>query len=234
MSRQADLDRLYALMDELAGRVGGPRLLSDPLARRGIPPRGIYFFFEPGEFRADGKTPRIVRVGTHAVSEGSKSTLWSRLAQHRGRAGSEGGNHRGSIFRLHVGTALLSRGLANAAAAAQWGTNHRPPEGPVRELERQVEAMVSQYIRAMPFLWVEVDDPPSKQSDRKLIEANAIGLLSNWERAAIDPASVGWLGHWADRQAVRGSGLWNVDHVDQGYEPGFLEVLERYIRLMKS
>ncbi len=234
MDRKADLDRFYTLMDELAERVGGARLLSDPRARVGLPQRGIYFFFEPGELRADGKTPRVVRVGTHAVSEGSKSTLWGRLAQHRGRAGSGGGNHRGSIFRLHVGTALVNRGLADAAAAAEWGRPHRPPDGPLREMERQVEQLVSQYIRAMPFLWVSVDDPPSKASDRKVIEANAIGLLSNWEREPLDPASAHWLGRWADRPAVRGSGLWNVDHVDEGYEPGFLGLLEQYIRLMKS
>ncbi|MFZ5815230.1 MAG: hypothetical protein ACOY93_07990, partial [Bacillota bacterium] len=201
MGREADLDRLYALMDELAQRVGGPRMLGDPQARQGLPRRGVYFFFEPGEFRADGRTPRIVRVGTHAVSEGSKSTLWGRLAQHRGRVSSGGGDHRGSIFRLHVGTALVNRGLASAAAAAQWGSTHRPPEGPVREAEAQLERMVSQYIRAMPFLWVEVDDPPSRSSHRKVIEANAIGLLSNLEREPLDPPSAGWLGHWAARPA---------------------------------
>lgn len=230
MSRRTDLDRFYDLLSELEDRIGGARLLSDPDARRGVPQRGVYFFFEPGEFREDRKTPRVVRVGTHAVSEGSRSTLWGRLSQHRGRLRSTGGNHRGSIFRLHVGTALLNRGIGEAAAAAQWGSSHRPLEEDQREAERRLEALVSQYIGGMPFIWVAVDDPPSKTSDRKVIEANAIGLLSNLGREAVDPGSPGWLGRWADRPAVRESGLWNVDHVDEGYDPKFLDLLEKYIR----
>jgi hypothetical protein len=49
----------------------------------------------------------IVRVGTHALETGSQTTLWKRLSQHRGQARSGSGNHRGSIFRLIVGTALI-------------------------------------------------------------------------------------------------------------------------------
>lgn len=229
MGRREDLDRFYKLMHELEDRVGGKRLLSDPYLSQVLPRRGVYFFFEPGEYREDGDTPRVVRVGTHAVSAGSQTTLWNRLSQHRGRLRGGGGNHRGSIFRRHVGTALLNRGLADAAAGAQWGSPRRPAEGALREAERRVEAMVSQYIRSMPFLWVAVEDPPGKASHRKVIEANAIGLLSNLGREPVDPPSPGWLGRWADRPAVRESGLWNVNHVDEGYDPGFLDLLERYI-----
>ena len=231
--RREDLDRFYELLHELEKRIGGVRYLADAGARKGLPQRGVYFFFEPGEYREDGKTPRVVRVGTHAVSEGSSSTLWGRLAQHRGRLTGGGGNHRGSIFRLHVGTALLNRGMATAAAAVQWGSSHRPPEGELREAERLVEQAVSQYIRAMPFLWLAVEDPPSKTSDRKRIETGSIALLSNLGREPVDPASPGWLGRWADRELVRGSGLWNVNHVDEEYEPSFLLLLEQYIRLMR-
>ncbi|WP_374712416.1 hypothetical protein [Symbiobacterium terraclitae] len=230
MSRREDLEYFYQLMHQLEGRVGGKRLLSDLQLNRILPRMGVYFFFEPGEYREDGHTPRVVRVGTHAVSAGSQTTLWNRLSQHRGRLKGGGGNHRGSIFRLHVGTALLNRGLADAAAGVQWGSPRRPEEGALREAERRVEEMVSQYIRSMPFLWVAVDDPPSKASHRKVIEANAIGLLSNLGREPVDPPSPGWLGHWADRPAVRESGLWNVNHVDDGYDPGFLDLLERYIK----
>lgn len=233
MGRREDLDRFYELLHELERRIGGLRYLADPDASKGLPRRGVYFFFEPGEHREDGRTPRVVRVGTHAVSEGSGTTLWNRLAQHRGRVGGGGGNHRGSIFRLHVGTALLTRGMASAAAAVQWGSSHRPPAGEVREAERLVEQAVSQYIRAMPFLWVAVEDPPSKRSDRKVIETGSIALLSNLGREPVDPASPGWLGRWADRELVRGSGLWNVNHVDEGYEDSFLLRLEQYIQLMK-
>jgi len=50
---------------------------------------------------------RVVRVGTHGLKTGSTSTLWGRVHQHRDtREG--GGNHRGSVFRLHVGQALAA------------------------------------------------------------------------------------------------------------------------------
>ena len=232
MGRRDDLDRFYALLQELALRTGGPRLLSDGNCKDGLPQRGVYFFFEPGELRADGKTPRVVRVGTHAVSDGSKTNLWNRLSQHRGRVGGShagGGNHRGSIFRLHVGTALLNRGLASAIPAQHWGSPNRQEDPLQRAAEHRVEQEVSQYIRTMPFLWLAVDDPPTKHSDRKVIEANAIALLSNYRRVPMDPASSRWLGCWADREAVRNSDLWNVDHVAEEYNPAFLPLLQRYV-----
>ncbi|HEY8345757.1 MAG TPA: hypothetical protein VIL07_00585 [Symbiobacteriaceae bacterium] len=232
MSRRSDLDRLYRILEDLAQRIGGPYRLDDPRVRRLVPTRGVYFFFEPGEFREDGQTPRVVRVGTHAVSTGSRTTLWQRLAAHRGRIGGRhpgGGNHRGSIFRLHVGTALVNRGLAPAAAALSW-EQERPADPALREAEHQLEQMVSQHIRSMPFLWVAVDDPPGPQSHRKVIEANAVALLSNLGKEPIDPPSPNWLGRWASRPAIRESGLWNVDHVDEPYAPEFLDLLEQYVR----
>jgi hypothetical protein len=74
-----------------------------------FPHAGVYFFREEGEVRSEtGGGPRIVRVGTHALKDGSGTKLWRRLSQHRGQA-SGNGNHRGSIFRLIVGAALIRR-----------------------------------------------------------------------------------------------------------------------------
>jgi hypothetical protein len=86
----------------------------------------------------------------------------------------------------------------------------------------------------MPFLWVEVDDPPSANSDRGVIEAGSIALLSNRGRGEIDGPSPGWLGRHADRQLVRESGLWNVNHVRDAGNNAFLEILERHIYLMRT
>ena len=84
MSREGDLLRFYSLMDRLALSLKGSRCLRDCEGRMDWPRRGVYFFFEPGENRSDsGSGLRIVRVGTHGVSSGSKSTLWQRLSQHR-------------------------------------------------------------------------------------------------------------------------------------------------------
>ena len=109
-ARLDDLKRFYQAIGALNAAVNGPRTLSECSARLSWPPRGVYFFMEEGETRSHtGKGPRIVRVGTHALKTGAKSTLWKRLSQHKGQARSGGGNHRGSIFRLIVGTALIKK-----------------------------------------------------------------------------------------------------------------------------
>lgn len=97
-----------------------------------------------------------------------------------------------------------------------------------------MEKDVSDYIRAMPFLWLAVPGLASKISDRSVIESNAVGLLSNKGKAAMDPPSPGWLGRYADRAAVRESGMWNVDFVDNDYNPAFLEVLAHHVRRMSD
>src|SRR4051812_19962615 len=111
MSRHDDTDRFYQLLADLAKSLDGPRLLEHSTARSGWPSHGVYFFFEPGELREGSDAARCVRVGTHALRPTSRTHLWTRLAQHRGRVGGRNpgsGNHRGSVFRLHVGAALLA------------------------------------------------------------------------------------------------------------------------------
>ena len=95
----------------------------------------------------------------------------------------------------------------------------------VREQEHAVEASVSDLIRSMPFLWIRCDDAPGGASVRGIIERNAIALLSNFERDPIDPPSPAWLGTFSARDRVRGSGLWNNNHVDEEYDGSFLDVL---------
>ena len=79
----------------------------------------------------------------------------------------------------------------------------------------------------MPFLWFAIDDVAGPQSDRGVIERNAIALLSNYNKPAIDPPSTEWLGHHCDRERVRLSGLWNNRHVDEEYDSQFLTLIER-------
>jgi hypothetical protein len=72
---------------------------------------------------------------------------------------------------------------------------------------------------------VDVDDEPGPGSDRAYIERNAIALASNYGSEPIDPRVDGWLGHESPSEKIRGSGLWNVDHVDESYDPAFLDRL---------
>ena len=238
MSRLDDLVHFYGLLDHLRLRVGAKQLV-ECSGRMAWPRRGVYFFFEHGEYRQEtGDGPRVVRVGTHALKDGSKSTLWGRLSQHRGKASTGYGNHRGSIFRLLVGSSLKT--LRGTDEPRSWGLGSDPGKAAtqlgcsrehLKKNELELEAFVSQTIGRMPFLWLDVGDPPGSDSLRGRIERNAIALLSNLGQAALDAPSATWLGHHSDRSKVRQSGLWNNNHVDEEYDPSFLTDLDALIRM---
>lgn len=158
-----DLRRFYAILDELSRKTNGTRLLSESTGRMNWPVRGVYFFREHGENRLDtGPGPRVVRVGTHALKDGSRTTLWNRLSQHRGQAKTGGGNHRGSIFRLIIGTALMD---INGRAFPTWDQGSSAPKE-FREKEQPLEKLVSKTIGEMPFLWLAITDDPEPKSLR--------------------------------------------------------------------
>ena len=98
-----------------------------------------------------------------------------------------------------------------------------------RDAEGPLENLVSGIIGRMPFLWLRVDDEPGPGSQRAYIERNSIGLLSNLNRTPCDPPSPAWLGHQCDRPKVRQSGLWNQQHVQDSYEPVFLDAFSRLV-----
>lgn len=221
-------EHFYAILDDLSVRLGGGRAFGPCDGRMSWPSRGVYFFFEPGEVRGPSAAgQRVVRVGTHAVSAGSKTTLWQRLKQHQGYGGDAGvgvGNHRGSVFRHHVGLALIRSGRRTDVTEA-WMTTSPTPE--MRASELPLEQLVSEYLASMRVLWIEADDTPGPNSIRAYIEAHAIALLS--EAATAEPASSGWLGHHAADEAIRRSGLWNVKHVGRSFDPAFLDVFQRLV-----
>jgi predicted transcriptional regulator len=188
--------------------------------------RGVYFFREPGEYRSDtGEGPRVVRVGTHALKAGSRTTLWTRLSQHKGQANTGGGNHRGSIFRQIVGAALIKR---DSVEFRTWGEGYSASRE-VREAEFPLERQVSVVIGNMTCLWLLVEDAAGPESLRGYIERNAIALLSNYNEPPLDPPSKNWLGHFSDRERVRRSGLWNQNHVDEACDPAFLDVFDQMV-----
>lgn len=223
-TQQKDTDKFYALLDELSDRVGGPRRLRD-CTSSGWPSHGVYFFLEDGETRLNGP-PRVARIGTHALTATSTATLWNRLSTHRGNVGGSrpgGGNHRASIFRLHVGTALLTQGDWPSDVRESWRNKHA--DGAARQAEHHLEHAITQRIGGMPFLWLAVP----AAADRGKIERNTIALLSR-RSGGVDPASPHWLGLAADSEKVRTSALWNVNHVDDTYHPAYLDIFERLLR----
>lgn len=226
MTRRGDLDRFYRLLARLEATVGGKEQLADCDGYMAWPGRGVYFFFVPDEQRADASQLRLTRVGTHAVSAGSGTRLWDRLRTHRGALSGSydgGGNHRGSVFRKRVGEAMIERhGVQDEFP--EWGEGSSAGRE-LRLEELELERRVSDYLRDLPFLWVAVDDEPSSESDRAVLERNAIALVSNYGKPPIDPRSNEWLGNDCPSQKIRKSGLWNVDHVDESYDPVFLDQL---------
>ncbi|MBX0323943.1 hypothetical protein EGH21_12970 [Halomicroarcula sp. F13] len=236
MARADDVDRFYDLLATLQRRVGGPRKLKHCTGYVDWPDRGVYFFLEPGETHGDSDQHRVTRIGTHAVSAGSSTTLWDRLKQHSGTgdgsaAHPHGGNHRGSVYRKRVGEALVERHALHDDYPSwddRWAGIDRD-RGAVRDEEYPLERWVSAYVRDQPFLWVAVDDEPAPTSDRAYLEQNAIALLSNVGGSTIDSRPDHWLGHHSRSPEIRASGLWNVNHVEATYDPAFLDRFERAV-----
>jgi hypothetical protein len=170
----------------------------------------------------------VVRVGTHALTATSKATLWGRLRQHRGHlAGSDpgSGDHRASVFRRHVGAALIRRDGQPQDLLASW-LDRKRPSGQRASQEPAIEREVSRRIGAMPFLWLSVPG----RADRGYLESNSIALLSCVTQGPDQP-SASWLGRHAERAEVRESGLWNVHHVTGRYEPAVLHRLAQLVDL---
>lgn len=224
--RIEDLDKFYALIRKLNEGLKGGMKLKDATGNNGWPEKGVYFFFEDGEFRkTEPFESRVVRVGTHAVSEGSSSNLWNRLRTHRGGV-DLGGNHRGSIFRLHVGKSLIAKEKLDYPT---WGVGQNATRE-IKDKEKPLEAKVSEVIGNMNILWLQISDRASADSDRSFIEKNSIALLSSFIRK-IDNASKVWLGNYNPHKSISESSMWNVNYVEDDYDPRFLEIFERFVNI---
>ena len=226
MSRGSDLDRLYDLFDRLEANVGGKLRLKDCTGYMDWTDRGVYFFFAEDETRNSTDQLRLTRIGTHAVSSGSGTSLWNRLRTHRGANSGTyegGGNHRGSVFRKRVGEAMIERNGIHDQYP-HWGDGSTADRDR-RLAELEHERRVSEYIRDLPFLWVDVDDEPSPQSDRAYLERNTIALTSNYQKESLDARDSCWLGRHSPRDEISDSGLWNIKHVEEQYETAFLDRL---------
>jgi hypothetical protein len=237
MNRLEDLKRFYSLLDALERCNQGGHKLSDCDGRMAWPKRGVYFFREFGENRSDtGNGLRVVRVGTHAIRTGSKRILWQRLSQHRGTIRTGGGHHSGSVFRVLVGMALMTKNnfVCNSWEKPKSASTAVTKLEERREIEvSKLEVEVSKIICNMPFLWLAVEDDPGPNSLRRKIEKNSIALLSNFGKTAVDAPSANWLGSYCDSEKVRRSGLWNRDDTEKNYEAAFLDELERLIQQMQ-
>ncbi len=199
----------------------GGRKIRDTHGRQGWPSRGLYFVLEPSHGLSGGRMPRIVRVGTHAVSKGSKTSLWDRLSTHRGPIAG-GGSHRSSIFRLHVGRAMMAS-QKEEIWPSTWSQGQSAPRE-VRNAEQELETRVSELIGDLTVLWLDVGDEPGPSSERAYLERNSIGLLSRSGLLA-QKGWPDWLGRHSPDWRIAASGLWNLDHIFAKPDAEFLERL---------
>jgi len=237
-SRPTRLQEFYGELDRLHGRTDGPYYLSDVDGSLDWPERGVYVFFDPNTDLKHQQRDQwyISRIGTVGVSQGSTSTLWDRLLAHRGTtsgAYEDGGNHRGSIFRQHVGRSIIeSEGLQDEYP--HWGTAHRSlPDDlettALREQEHPLELRVSEYVRDIPFLVIDIPGGPGPDCSRAMIEKNLIALTAHARRTTPGLIRDGWIGRESPRGTIAHSGLWNLDHVNAFYSDSIITDVEPYI-----
>jgi hypothetical protein len=174
-----------------------PRV-SYPFSPSSLPRNGIYFFFEDGEVIDFGRNyrDRIVRVGTHTKD----NRFRTRIRQHYGQVNSERGNKNGSIFRKHVGGALLRCLDTEHPALPDW--YHNKVKGP-----EEHEIAVSRRLR-QTFTFVCFEVPTA--AERLELESALIAQLAQYPIGSPSPS---WLGYFAKNESIRTSGLWNTQRV---------------------
>ena len=137
-ARINDLNQFYRLIKKLDSGLNGGMNFQDANGKFDWPTKGVYFIFEPDEFRKiDPFQNRVIRVGTHCISKGSSSTLWNRLRTHKGTLKLTG-NHRSSVFRLHVGKSIIRK---NCLHLPSWGEGQIAPND-IKKLEYGLEIEV--------------------------------------------------------------------------------------------
>jgi hypothetical protein len=142
-------------------------------------------------------------------------------------SGKPGTGHLSNPRRQFIATTILEN-------PSKAGTSVNLTSAEAQEQEHELEVVVSAYIGSMPFVWIDVADDGAPMSARGTIERNSVGLLSNYPAdIALNRTSPGWLGRYCDRERVRASGLWNNNHVDEGHDPTFLQVLAKYVAASK-
>ena len=157
---------------------------------RFLPNNGIYFFFEKGENRI-GSGERLVRVGTHR----GQDRLRKRLNYHFK------GTRDTSVFRKHIGGAIISKQGLGEKRLRNWHSNEGRPD---TEMEEKVSLTLQDNFS---FTCLEVNNVVERLSLEE-------GLIALFASDMEETPSSCWLGHYAANQRIRQSGLWNSEHVD--------------------
>ena len=229
-SRQRHLDEFYRLLDQLAAGEDGPRRLKDCTGRDGWPRRGVYFFLENGETRVDG-TSRVVRVGTHALSTTSKHHHVG-PATPAPRAGRWQEPRRRQPPRIDLPQARRDRPHP-ARRSARWtpGLVGQQPAPPPMGSTVRISSSAPSAFTSAPCRSYGSRSPASPTAAATGAASNATASrCCRVSTGGPDKPSAGWLGHHATSTRVRQSGLWNSNHVDEAYDPAFLQLFENLVK----
>jgi hypothetical protein len=183
----AQVCKLHSILSQLPA-------YTSPLVQE-LPSDGVYFYYEDGEAIGceNRNLERIVRVGTHRRSKG----LARRIIDHYWE------DKDGSVFRKHIGSAMIRRDKKPDVFLRSWTAKNKP-------YDVTLEAEIDSYIRSgFRFRIVFVENP----LDRAFIERNAIRLLSSYSNS-----SENWLGRYSPYPEIKNSGLWNVKHIGEPLE----------------
>lgn len=181
--------------------------------RKTLPFNGIYFFYEQGEV-INNDRDRIVRIGTHKKD----GRFRDRIRQHYGNDSSFKGNKNGSVFRKHLGGAILRKANPNDSRLNDWLTQNGPTF-------IEIEEVVSKTLREhFTFSCFRVDYEEERLSLEK-------GLIALFAQYPLGKPSNNWLGYYAANDDIRKSGLWNTQHIKA--EPLTFEQIKRIEQLIK-
>ncbi|CAG4907874.1 unnamed protein product, partial [Acidithrix sp. C25] len=196
-----------------------------------LPEAGVHFLFEDSELRRCGDILRVVNIGSHRVSDGSKAKLKDRLRTHAGPKTLKG-SHRSSILRQYIGDAIGGQDPKKwELAMTTWGRGGKVPSKDVRNHEMDLEEEVSRVINEMRILVLPVHDRATRESDRAFIVQNAVALLG-WD--PYDRPSGSWLGNFSSNKQIASNGLWNIAHLHEPVSSQFIRVIDGLVNVNQS
>lgn len=183
-----------------------------------LPQNGLYILFQRGE-TAHG-SDRIVRVGVNT----GDAQLTNRLHEHFHEP-----NKNRSIFRKHVGRALLAR--SNDPFLEQWNwdlTTRRERcklgNGLDETKQEKVELQVSEYICKNFTFTVLVGET---KEERLWTEKALLATLASCNQCH---PSANWLGLQHPNTTIQSVGLWNIQGL-KGH-PLAMEDVDRILQTM--
>ena len=191
-------------------------LIKFPFETADLPENGIYFFYEEGETWGHGRSlPRIVKVGTCTGSNNFRSRIeqhyllgncqrWMDFDLDR-RAPKDR-----SVFRKHVGRALLNRDRDAYLSLWNHDWTKREEREQYRNLrniekEKRIELAITELLRQHFFFRFIVLE--ASKGKRLELEKHLIATAAQCSLCRPSPS---WLGNFSPDKRIRQNHLWLI------------------------